>query len=102
MAYIKEQATNFGISYNYWIIESFNVSYINGKGIVDIIFAGYISKEARENGAEKYTSINQQIPFEVFLTGFSKMTGFTDNDIKMALYSLKEYYTVFNDAVDEM
>ena len=49
MAYIKEQATNFGISYNYWIIESFNVSYINGKGIVDIIFAGYISKEAREN-----------------------------------------------------
>lgn len=101
MAFIKEKNTSFGMSYNYWSIESFNVSYINGKGIVDVIFAGYISKEARENGAEKYTLINQQIPFEVFLTGFSQMTGFTDVDIKNALYTLKNYYEYFKDAGDD-
>ena len=102
MAYIKEQATNFGMSYNYWSIESFNVSYINGKGIVDVIFAGYVSKEARENGAEKYTSINQQIPFEVFLGGFTQMTGFSEVDIKNALYSLKSYFDYFKDSENDI
>ena len=63
MAYIKERTAEFGMSYNYWIIESFNISYLNGKGIVDVIFSGYLSKETRENGSNKYTSINQQIPF---------------------------------------
>lgn len=101
MAYIKEQATNFGMSYNYWSIESFNISYLNKRGTVDVIFAGYISKEAKENGAEKYTLINQQIPFEVFIRGFTAMTGFTDKDIKDALYTLKEYYEYFKDAEDD-
>lgn len=101
MAFIKSKNTDFGMEYNYWNIESFNVSYINNKGIVDVIFAGYISKEARENGSEKYTSINQQIPFEIFLRGFTAMTGFADKDIKDALYTLKEYYEYFKDAEDD-
>jgi len=102
MAYIKEQTAEFGMSYNYWIIESFNISYLNGKGIVDVIFSGYLSKETRENGSNKYTSINQQIPFEVFLGGFSQMTGFSDIDIKQALYTLKDYYEFFKDAEDDI
>ena len=102
MAYIKEQTTEFGMNYNYWIIESFNISYLNGKGIVDVIFSGYLSKETRENSSNKYTSINQQIPFEIFLTGFQQMTGFSDIDIKQALYTLKDYYEFFKDAEDNI
>lgn len=99
MGFRKEQITDFGMSYNYWNIDSFNVSY-SGKGIVDVIFAGYLSQEARLNGSECYLKINQQIPFEILLQGFAKMIGFSDKDIKDALYTLKEYYEFFKDAED--
>lgn len=100
MGYKKEKTTDFGMTYDYWNIDSFNVSYINGNGIVDVIFAGYLSQEVRLNGSEFYLKINQQIPFDVFLQGFTKMTGFSDKDIKDALYTLKEYYEFFKDAED--
>ena len=100
MGYKKEQTTDFGMTYDYWNIDSFNVSYINGNGIVDVIFAGYLSQEARLNGSECYRKINQQIPFEILLQGFTKMIGFSDKDIKDALYTLKEYYEFFKDAED--
>lgn len=98
MGYKKEKTTDFGMTYDYWNIDSFNVSYINGKGIVDVIFAGYLSQEARLNGSEFYCKINQQIPFDVFLQGFTQMTGFTSDDIAAAIYSLKEYFEFFKDA----
>lgn len=102
MAFIKSKTTEFGMEYNYWIIDRFNIFYAENKGIVDVVFSAYMSKDIRDENAKPYTQINQQIPFEVFLQGFSQMTGFTDEDIKKALYSLKPYYDYFVDAEDDV
>ena len=102
MAYIKEQKTEFGMTYNYWSIQSFNIFYTGSKGVVDVVFAGFVSKEVKETGGLLYTQKTQQIPFEIFLTGFQQMTGFTDVDIKQALYTLKDYYEFFKDAEDDI
>ena len=102
VAFIKSKTTEFGMEYNYWIIDKFNIFYTNGKGVVDVIFSAYISKDVRDENVKPYTQINQQIPFEVLLAGLSKMIGYTDKDIKDALYSLKPYYEYFVDAEDDV
>lgn len=98
MGYKKGKTTDFGMTYDYWVIDRFNIFYTENMGIVDVVFSAYISKDVRDENVKPYTQINQQIPFEVILQGFSQMTGFTDEDIKKALYSLKPYYDYFKDA----
>lgn len=102
MAFIKKQKTDFGMEYEYWTICSFNVFYNNEKGIVDIVFSGYINKDEKLKGSTFYKQITQKIPFETFLEGFTNMSGFTDSDIKNVLYTLKNYYEFFNDATDDI
>ena len=98
MAYIKDKTSKQGITYNYWVIDKFNIFYTNGKGIVDVLFAGYLSKESKEQGYESFETINQQIPFETLIKGFTNMIGFTEDDIKSALYTLKDEYEWFKDS----
>ena len=104
MGFRKEQITDFGMSYNYWNIDSFTVTYSKGIKFVDVIFSAYINEETRLKGDEPYMKLSQQISFDIFLVGFKNMVlsnaDFTDENIKKALYSLKEYYIDLKDAED--
>ena len=104
MAFKLTKITSFGMEYNYWNVDSFTVIYSKGIKVVDVIFAAYIDEEARRNGAEPYEKKSQQIPFEEFMQGFKDMVigglEFTEENIKGALYSLKEKYEMFKEAED--
>lgn len=101
MAYIKEKTNKNGIKYNYWVIDKFNIFYAKGKGIVDIMFSGYVSKDTKAEGFEAVETINQQISFDDILEGFGNMIGFSEDNIKAALYTLKDKYEWFVDAVND-
>lgn len=104
MAYKLKKVTSFGMEYNYWNIDSFTVTYSKGIKFVDVIFSAYINEETRLKGDEPYMKLSQQISFDIFLVGFKNMVlsnaDFTDENIKKALYSLKEYYIDLKDAED--
>lgn len=104
MAYKLEKLTSFGMVYDYWRIDSFTVNYNDTMKVVDVIFSAYINEETRLKGDEPYMKLSQQISFDIFLVGFKNMAlsnaDFTDENIKKALYSLKEYYIDLKDAED--
>ena len=102
MAFIKQETTNFGLIYEYWSIENFSITWENGHGNVEVLFRAYLNKEVKKENFNSFTQIIQTIPFEIFIKGFTEMTGFESEDIKKALYSLKEYYTYFQDAQDDI
>lgn len=100
MAYKLSKYTDYGMEYNYWIIKSFNVFWVNDEGFVDVIFESYINEEARKNDKSCYSEINQQIPFDIFMKKISNISNFEYNEIKEALYKLKEYYAEFRNSED--
>lgn len=99
MAFKKLIIPDTQLDYDYWKFHNFMIDYTDGADAkVKMTFLAYKSKEARDEGATHCDAKVQEIPFELFMQGFSQMTGFAPDDIAAAIYTLKEHFEFFKDA----
>lgn len=93
MALLKEIDTPFGVKASYWKIGQVNEVFMEGQVGYDIIVFPYATKEARDNGAQPFSS-----PAQLRLT--DDMEGYKADMTRDDVYTWLKTLPAFEGAQD--